>query len=257
MPYAAAEPISSTNRSSAVAGGFVDIHCHVLPGLDDGPRSEHEALLLARAAIRGGTAAVVATPHQSFRYPLDRDSASAELARLEAKLGDDLFLFSGCELEVSDEALRAFAEHPRAFTLNRGRYALIELRVETPPARLPYVCESFQRLGVTPILAHPERYEFVHRRLELLAEWSAAGGLLQATGESFSGRMGRRPRTTAFRLLEADLLDFVASDAHDAVKRPPDLRAAWATVRDAGGEPTARRLFIDNPLRVLRDEPLA
>lgn len=236
--------------------GFVDIHCHVLSGLDDGPKSEHESLLLARAAARAATAAIVATPHCSFRYPLDRESAAAGLSKLEAKLGNGLCLFSGCELEVSDEAMRAFAQDPRAYTINRGRYVLVELRHETPASRLPLICEAFERLGATPILAHPERYPFAHQRLDFLAEWSASGGLMQATGESFSGRMGRRPRATAMRLLEAGLLDFVASDAHDAVKRPPDLRAAYRTVAGAAGDDLARRLFVHNPLRVLRDEPL-
>ena len=251
-PAHAADPPAAVQAPA----GFVDIHCHLIHGLDDGPKSEHESMLLARAAIRGGTAAITATPHRSFRYALDSDLARRHLETLESKLGDDLFLFSGCELEISDEGLRAFFADPQRYTLNQGRYALVELRIETPVGRLPQVRDQFLRAGVTPILAHPERYGFAHEKTEVLAEWVAGGGLMQATGESFSGRMGRRPRATVFRLLDAGLLHFVASDAHDAVKRPPDLRQAWQTVAQRAGEDTARALFIHNGLHVLRNEPI-
>ncbi len=253
---AGAEPEATTEKAASAQAGFVDIHCHLLPGLDDGPKSDHESMLLARAAIRGGAAAIVATPHASFRYPFDASLVRSRLRELEGKLGDELFLFSGCELEISDEGLRAFFAEPARFTINQGRYVLVELRLETPTVRLPRVLERFLAAGVTPILAHPERYGFAHEHSDVLAEWVSGGGLMQVTGDSFSGRMGRRPRTTAFRLLDAGLFHFVASDAHDAVKRPPDLRAAWRTVSERLGEEAARRLFVYNPLRVLRDEPL-
>ena len=243
--------------ATAAPAGFVDIHCHVLPGLDDGPKTHLESLRLAHAAVRAGTAAICATPHRSFQYPYDPVGAAEGLARLEDELQDEPFLFSGCEVEISDEGLRAFFENPQRYTLNRGRYALVELRFETPTKLLPSLLARFLEAGVTPILAHPERYPFAHERPEPLLEWVQAGGLMQATGCSFTGRMGRRAKATALRLLDAGALHFIASDAHDAVKRPPDLRGAWRLVEERHGWNAAYALLISNPLCALRDEPLA
>jgi len=249
-------PVQKPVRSSASAGGFVDIHCHLLPGLDDGPKTDEQSVRLARAAVGGGTAAICATPHASFQYPYDPVGAGESFVRLEQTLADDLFLFTGCELEISDESVRAFFENPLRYTLNRGRYLLVELRMETPLARLPRLLDRFLGADIQPILAHPERYPFAHERGQPLIDWVQGGGLMQATGCSFSGRMGRRARSTAFRLLDQGLLHFVASDAHDALKRPPDLRGAWNTIEQRHGFDAAHALLIGNPLRVLRDEPL-
>lgn len=248
--------VPKSPRATAAPGGFVDIHCHLLPGLDDGPKTVEDSLRLAQAAIGGGTAAICATPHASFQYPFDPVGAAEGLARLETELADDLFVFGGCEVEISDEAVRAFFDNPLRYTLNRGRYVLVELRMETPLARLPRLLDRFLQADVRPILAHPERYPFAHERGAPLVDWVRAGGLMQLTGCSFSGRMGKRARSTAFRLLDQGLAHFVASDAHDALKRPPDLRGAWNVVEQRHGFDAAHALFIGNPLRVLRDEPL-
>ena len=251
-----ATPARPVPQRSGPAAGFVDIHCHLLSGLDDGPATDQESVRLAQAAVSGGTAAICATPHASFQYPYDPVGVAESFARLESTLAEDLFLFSGCELEISDESIRAFFDNPLRYTLNRGRYVLVELRMETPLGRLPILLNRFLQSDLRPILAHPERYPFAHERGQPLVEWVEGGGLMQATGCSFSGRMGRRARSTAFRLLDQGLLHFVASDAHDALKRPPDLRGAWNAIEQRHGFDVAHALLIANPLRVLRDEPL-
>ena len=114
----------------------------------------------------------------------------------------------------------------------------------------------FLDAGVTPIRAHPERYLFLHTRRQGIEEWLTGGDLLQGTAASFSQRMGKRAQDAIWDLVSAGWLRFVASDANDSLKRPPDLRDAFRAVGELHDVATAGRLFTNNPLAVLCDEPL-
>lgn len=236
--------------------GFVDIHCHLLPGLDDGPASEDASLRLAAAAYAGGTAAIVATPHNSFRFPFRHDDTQRELRRIEQHVPEDLALFTGCELEISNESLRAFFAAPEHFTLNQGRYVLIELMGQSCPPNFDQVLLNFRERDFLPVLAHPERYPPVHTQPRRLYEWRERGCLFQITSASLTGRMGRRARSAACAMLREGLADFVASDAHDDAKRPPQLLEGFRIASQIAGITAAGRLFTYNPLAVLHDEPL-
>jgi protein-tyrosine phosphatase len=254
-PHRAAAP---ARRLPAWTGikGFVDVHCHLLPGLDDGPANEDASLRLAAAAYAGGTAAIVATPHNSFRFPFRHDDAQRELRRIERHVPEDLALFTGCELEISDESLRAFFAAPAHFTLNQGRYVLIELKGQSCPPNFDQVLLQFRERGFQPILAHPERYPPVHTQPRRLYEWRERGCLFQITSASLTGRMGRRAWSAACAMLREGLADFVASDAHDDAKRPPQLLEGFRIASQIAGITAAGRLFTYNPLAVLHDEPL-
>lgn len=236
--------------------GFVDIHCHILPGMDDGPAGDEQAQAIAGAARIGGTAAIIATPHFSERYRLDSEDRDKRLAGVEQLADAPPLVFPGCELELSEERLRRFFEAPRLYTLNGSRYALVELPYRAGGGSLERAARLFREQGLCPILAHPERYLFLAPESPVLSAWIACGGLLQATASSFTGRMGRRARAAALVLLSRRMLHFVASDAHDAIKRGPDMREAFASVAEASDILTAGRLFTHNPLAVVRDEPL-
>ncbi|MDA1236469.1 MAG: hypothetical protein O3A53_16925 [Acidobacteria bacterium] len=237
--------------------GFVDIHCHLIAGIDDGPKDDQQTRALIDAARSAGIAAIVATPHCSLRYGLDSDDRDARLAAAESMAADTPLLFAGCELELSEERLQQFFEDPRRYTLNGSRYVLVELPHNAGGASLDRAARLFRERGLTPILAHPERYPFLPPDSPSLLAWIDNGGLLQATAASFTGRMGRRAKAAAFDLLARDALHFVASDAHDAVKRGPDMREAFANVAAAGDVHLAGLLFTHNPLAVVRDELLA
>lgn len=236
--------------------GFVDIHCHVLPGLDDGPADMQEALLLGETARAAGTAAIVATPHCSLRYPLRCEERDRRLRLTEAASADLPILFPGCELELAEERLEAFYDAPGRYTLNAGQYVLVELPLSCGSAALGPAARLFADRGLRPILAHPERYPFLAPDSRAIAAWIAHGGLLQATAASFTGRMGRRAQSSALELLRRGALHFVASDAHHAVKRGPDLRQAFTVVAEASDLSSAGRLFNRNPLAAVRDEPI-
>jgi protein-tyrosine phosphatase len=237
--------------------GFVDIHCHLIAGVDDGPKDHRQTRALIDAARSSGIAAIVATPHFSSRYRLDSAERDVRLAAAERIAGAAPLLFAGCELELTEERLQQFFENPRRYTLNGSRYVLVELPHSAGGGSLDRAARLFRSRGLQPILAHPERYPFLPADSPAFGAWIANGGLLQATAASFTGRMGRRAKAAAYELLSRDALHFVASDAHDAVKRGPDMRQAFANVAAARDILAAGRLFTHNPLAVIRDELLA
>jgi len=236
--------------------GFVDIHCHLLPGLDDGPASEDASFGLAMAAYEAGTAAIIATPHNSFRFPFRHDDVRRGLHGLEQRVPESLALFSGCELEISDVALRDFFASPERFTLNQGSYVLIELMGQLCPPNFEQVLLNFRERGFHPILAHPERCPPVHTQWRRLYHWRERGCLFQITAASLTGRMGRRAQAASHAMLREGIADFVASDAHDLAKRPPQLLEGFRIASQIAGTGSAGRLFTYHPLAVLHGEPL-
>lgn len=237
------------------APGFIDLHCHLLPGLDDGPQTPQAAEDMCALAYRSGTVAVVATPHASHRYRFDAAQAHRQRAALQSRLGFPLRLLGGSEVELSVEVLLAALDAPQSYTLNGSRYLLVELL----PAALAPLDRLLGRLlerGLTPILAHPERHAQLLAHPHRLAQWVEHGGLVQITADSLAGRAGRRLQTAALRLLAWGLVHFVASDAHDPIRRPPRLLDAYHVVCEAAGPQCADRLFIDNPRAVVEDQAL-
>ena len=236
--------------------GFIDIHAHFLPGLDDGPRTPEIAQQMAIAAYTAGTMAAIATPHCSFRYPFDVDQASQRLDQMEAQLPDGFALFGGCELQLNDESVRLFLADPKRYSLNASRYVLVEFLPQSAPQSVEHVLGMFLDRGHVPVLAHPERYPFLQNQRERLLGWAQRGCLLQVTADSLSGRMGRRCAAAATSMVEEGLAHFVASDAHDPSKRPPHLLEAFRRVAELAGTARAADLFTYNPLALLNDEAI-
>ncbi len=236
--------------------GFVDLHCHVLPGVDDGPKTLADSHALLEAAYLAGTAAMAATSHFNFQFDFEPTRAEGLVEQVETGAPAAPVLFSGCELELNDEALRALFLDPAAYAINGSRYVLVEPPLRFPADRIPALLARFRDAELTPVLAHPERSPLLQSKPKLAAGWVAAGGLLQVTAASLLGRMGRRAEALAWELLEAGLLHLAASDAHDVAKRPPDLRPAFGAVAKKAGQPTAAKLFTYNPAAIVRDEPL-
>jgi protein-tyrosine phosphatase len=251
--------LKAMHSSAAVSparAGFVDLHAHVIPSVDDGPATFEQARAMLVAARAAGTAAIVATPHLSFRYRHEPEQVERALEELQRQAPDGLYLFSGCEIEINDESLRKVLAHPRRYTINHSRYALVEWPHGIGCQRLIDVLQRFVAAGLRPILAHPERYSFVQADPAALAEWISGGGMLQVTAASLSQRMGRRAQRTALALLEQGRAQFVASDAHDAVHRPASLAEAYDVIAELAGVDQAARLLTYNALAVLGDEPL-
>ena len=239
---------------------MIDLHSHVLPGIDDGPDTDEQALALARAAVRLGTRVLVATPHRSRRWPTEAEAVQAGAERLAGLLeaaGIELELETGAEIEI-DEAGRLDDRTLSMLALGDGDHLLLESPHEPAGDRLERTVSELLARGHGIVLAHPERSPVFQDRPGRLRELVAAGALCSITAGALEGHFGPASQWFALELLRDGLVHSLASDAHAAVGRPPGLQAGLdAAARHLPGIPgQARWLTSDAPAAILAGDPL-
>lgn len=237
----------------------VDIHCHCLPGVDDGPATISESLSLCRALVDDGATTVIATPHQLGRFTgLNeaghiREQVTALKEQLKGN-GINLNVVPGGDVRV-DERICQFIEADRILTLaDGGKYILLELPHEIFIDIEPLLV-GLSTLGIRAIISHPERHPILARlggsARSVLLRWLARPAYIQVTCASLLGDFGAAAQQAAWRFLSLGWVCFVATDAHDLKGRRPRMKTAYHQIRTHFGERTARRVCIENPLRVL------
>ena len=239
---------------------MVDLHAHLLPGVDDGAEALADAVRMCEIAAADGITAAVATPHQRHEWwpNADRNDLVSRFENLLAAVGTKIALAVGAEIRVDSELLAEVDLLPDGslLPLAGSRYLLLEL----PPARVGpdprAVVHELAVAGWRPVLAHPERIPWLAEEPASFAELVERGALLQLTAMSVTGAFGKRAKECCAFLLDNDLAHFVASDAHDESKRPPVLSEAYRFIAGGWGEARARRLTEDNPRAVLEDRPI-
>lgn len=244
---------------------MIDLHVHILPGLDDGPASWEAALEMAQVAVADGITTVTATPHLFARRlvemsrlnPAERILARAEELRTRLQeAGIALEVAVGCEAPLCPEMLELLKDG-RLLTVNgQGRYLCLEMPDTAIPPATEDICFQLLSRGLTPILTHPERHPLFREKPERLIRLLNQGCLAQVTAGSITGDFGWRVSRFTKKLLKAGLVAVVASDAHDSRRRPPKLSRAAATLRRWLGEAQAQALVLDHPRRILAGEPL-
>lgn len=242
---------------------MIDIHTHVLPGIDDGADDLATALAMCRLAAADGCRAIVATPHQRTQHWDNSDLAALDGLRRQvaAELDGQLELHLGGEVRVDADLLADLADlvdgaRRGPAPLAGSRYLLLELdrhHLRVDPEDLVH---ELVVAGWRPIFAHPEFIPALAADLDLVARLAAAGALFQVTAMSLTGGFGRTARQVCNELLDRGLVHFVASDSHGVDHRPPGLSAARRAVASRWGEEVADRLTRDNPRAVLEDRPL-
>lgn len=239
---------------------MIDIHAHLLPAVDDGAADLEEAVEMCRLAAEDGCEAMVATPHQRLaRWWNTNPAVLEELRRQVAlRLGDRLRLHLGAEIRIDSELLTELERMPDSglVPLAGSRFLLLEFARSGPIPDPEGLVHELVLRGWRPILAHPELISQLAENLDLMVRLADLGAAFQVTAMSLTGDFGKRAHRRALRMLDEDLVDFVASDTHNLVTRPPGLAAAAAVIESRCGLETARRLTRDNPLAVLRDQPL-
>ncbi|MBN1126252.1 MAG: hypothetical protein JXA82_14695 [Sedimentisphaerales bacterium] len=242
--------------------GFVDIHCHCLPGLDDGPEDMPQALQLCRALIADGIVTVVATPHMLSPVSDITDvkhiyTMADALRNALQDEGLELTVLVGAEVTLSDQIFK-WLDKNQLPTLNNGPYLLLELPSSMVMDISP-VLEQFKERGMDCILAHPERLGYLQNTPGMLRKWTQLGACLQISAASLvtGSRWFSRTRSLAWKLVQEGYATVVASDAHDADVRGPMIRKAFHALVKRLGLAQAVQLCVENPKRLLEgDSPV-
>jgi protein-tyrosine phosphatase len=234
---------------------MVDIHCHLLPGIDDGPSSWEATLKMCEIAAEDGISAIVATPHCNHRYPYDRQASQAKLDELRSRIpGFGLVL--GCEVTLTENNLENVRRHPAGYTIGATNYMLVELGPSSLPQQIDNALSELLSLGLVPIIVHPERVPLIQRQVELLEEWVSYGCMSALTGNALTGFWGSTCKKMAETILKKDLTHVITSDAHDPAKRPPVLAKASKAAARIVGEQRAEELVTGNPEAIVRGEAI-
>lgn len=235
---------------------MIDIHCHLLPEVDDGPKSWDAAVEMCRIAANDGITHAVATPHANDRYAYDRVHLSSLLAQLQEKVGPALRLSLGCDLHLSYENLERVLDQPHSYTIGETNYLLVELSNFSVPIQLTGCFVRLGDRGLTPILTHPERNPILQQSPQRILEWAEQGCLMQVTASALTGYWGERSEIIARWLLERSAVHILASDAHDAKRRVPILSKARDVAEEIVGPEYAQALVEDNPGAIVNGQPI-
>ena len=239
---------------------MIDLHCHVLPGIDDGPGTMDEAVMMGRVASSAGIRVAAATPHIDYLYDVVPATLRDRVGLLQAALQEAeiaLEVVQGGELAPA-RAGELSREQLGAIGLGGGPWILLECPLVPGDRSLEPAAAHLLESGFRVLLAHPERSPAVRRDRESLRRLVASGARCALTASAFEERFGRQARRLAESLLREGLAHTLTSDAHDARTRPPDLRPGLAAaVRGVrGGDRLARWLTHDAPAAILAGEPV-
>ncbi|MFK5952977.1 MAG: tyrosine protein phosphatase [Desulfobacterium sp.] len=218
---------------------MIDIHTHILPGIDDGASSMAVSVAMARMAASEGVRAMVATPHAFDgvynSQKKDVINGCRELNEALKHEGVPVEILSGQEVHLTPELLENI-DARRVLTLNYSQYLLIELPMHVLPRYLPEMIRSIRHRDLVPIIAHPERNPVLMSRMALVEELHYCGALLQVTAGSLAGMFGRDVKKCAVFLAKEGLVHFLGSDAHAATGRTPSMAKGMAKMRKVTGE---------------------
>ena len=236
---------------------MVDLHCHILSGMDDGAKSAEESLAMAEMAIADGITHVVATPHSSNEYRFDFAAVQRAAAELQNAVGTRLILATGCDFHLNPENLAALKKDATAFCIHQKDYLLVEFNEFSIPPGIDQIIYEIQLAGVWPVITHPERNAIMRTQPERFERWVRNGCYAQVTGGSLTGTFGPGAQQTSLAWIARGLVHFVASDAHNTTGRPHKLRAAYEVVRAEFGKEKAEALLVENPLAAFEGRPLS
>jgi protein-tyrosine phosphatase len=234
---------------------MIDLHCHILPGIDDGPGTIEESLALGRAAVALGVRTIVATPHVSRAYRNDAQTIASLTEALGARIAaEDLELDVRPGAEIAMTMIADIEpEDLSRLALGDGGWLLVECPFTPLATGFDLLLLGLQGHGHRIVLAHPERSPIFHRDPEMLGAFVRSGMLLSVTAGSLVGRFGGEVRRFALRLAHEELMHNVASDAHNLASRPPGMRAE---LREAGLEPLTDWLTCKVPAAILAGEEI-
>jgi protein-tyrosine phosphatase len=234
----------------------IDVHCHLLPEVDDGPKSSEISQQMCQMALADGITHIVATPHANDRYHYDREYLVTALAQLRQLTANQPNLSLGCDFHLSYDNLQDVLERPGRYTIEGSRYLLVELSNYSIPIRITDCFLKLGDIGITPVITHPERNPILQRSPRRVLDWVEQGCVVQVTASSVTGSWGERVQRAAGWLLKRAAVHVLATDAHDITRRAPKLSPARDAVAEMCGAEIAHALVEENPRAIISGQPL-
>ena len=240
---------------------MIDIHTHILPGIDDGARDLGDTLAMAEIAVKNGVTDMIATPHfnlpRGFENYVDDEYWRVFQLAQEAidEEGIGLKLYPGMEVYTIEEVPQLVKEG-KLMTLNKSRYLLMEFDFGGDPNFADRMLRRTTAEGIVPVIAHIERYHFVQAIPGIAEEWKDRGYVIQCNKGSFQGRFGRAEEQLAYYLMDRQLVDVIASDTHRPYRRTPNLWEVYDQLAMEYPESWLEELFTTNPGHILADEAI-
>lgn len=242
------------------SNGMVDIHCHMLPCVDDGSYSLENSLEMASLSAECGVTDIICTPHSipGMFENYAGDELKAKFDELQNAIKDEKIpvnIYTGMEV-YGNENTPSDLKHNRLYPLANSRYMLVEFNFAEKIPNVNYTLECIADNGYTPIIAHPERYDFVAQKPLILYKWIENGCLLQSNKDSIMGKFGEMIFRIVMDMMNDKLVSFVGSDAHGALHRTPYLEYSFNRVEETFGADYAEDIFINNPRKILTNDVL-
>jgi len=226
---------------------MIDIHHHLLFGLDDGSPDIDTSVAMAEAAASDGITHIVCTPHANDRYPFNPEVNAERLSELQARIGNKITLGLGCDFHLSYDNIEDSLQHHAKYTINQKQYLLVEFADLMIPINITDTFYEMHVAGMRPIITHPERNFTIQRHPERMIPWLREGCLVQVTASSLTGRFGRTAQSMAFGYFDKNWVHFIATDAHNLTSRQPVMSEAYKIIENKYGKETAERVCIANP----------
>ena len=235
---------------------MIDIHSHIIAGVDDGAKTWEVAQQMCRMAIADGIEHMVATPHANDRYVYDRQELSKALDHLRALSGGKPRLSLGCDFHLSYENVQDALAHPNRYIIDGTQYMLVELSNYGIPQQIEGYFSKLGDQGIRAIITHPERNPILQQDRQRILRWAEQGCIVQVTASALTGSWGERAWSTAAWLFEHQAVHVLATDAHDTKNRIPVLSTARKEVEEVYGRELADALVDKNPRAIVGGQPL-
>ena len=253
--------LNNTTAGHFNGGGIlhtmIDLHCHILPGIDDGAEDKAMALEMARIAAQDGITTIACTPHiYPGMYENDAQGIRNAISSFQQILDDEgisIKLVQGADVHMVPGLVEGI-KLDKIPTINGTRYLLLEPPHHVAPPNMEETVFELMAAGYMPVITHPERLRWVENQFDMFKRLSERGVWMQITAGALTGRFGKRPLYWAEKFLTEGMCDIIATDAHHPTRRPPYLKEAQEAAAKLVGEDEARRMVYDRPQAILDDK---
>lgn len=239
---------------------MIDIHCHILPNVDDGSESLEESITMAKIAESEGITKIVNTSHCHFDFKYKKgNELKLELEKFNQVLKEEninIEVLLGNELYYTSDLIERFDELD-FFSMNNSKYILMEFSPINFPKNIEDVIYEIKIRGYIPIIAHAERYKQVQEDVNIVLDCIKEGALIQVNASSILGKNGEKAEDTSKKLLDNNMVHFVATDAHSSNRRRPLIKDSYNYILKNYGKEVSEKLFIENPTAVIENRDIS